>query len=507
MDRTVGRSRFIMLAVGTVLVMSPGTMAYQECAAVEVAVLQQQDTEDGIGYGESICLDGDYAVVGAPTARGFYLDTGCAYVYHRQGARWVEESRLLTPDGAPYGNFGMSVAMADDRLLISGAGGVYVFERSEVGWVDVERLSFSDAQPTVRSMAVSGDVVVCGVPDDETFGDSSGAVYVFRWNGSQWEEEAKLYASDAEERDFFGDAVDVSGDYIIVGAYMKRLNLYDAGAAYIFRYESGQWLEESKFLPGDLQAQDKFGCSVAISENLIAVGSRGDSPSGSVYVGVRSETEWVGQAKIRPNANGARISFGSSVDISGQSLVIGAPKEMAENDYDEGVLYQYELRGQWWREVAKIGPRSGLCSYDDFGATLATDGRHVMASARLLEDPWYKNLAYILAQHDGPFLMTSSPCGFSTDIRIWWQCATPAGRVALLYAPARGALTIPDGNPCAGTVLALGAHQVRVISSLIWSDEAGDGVLTGSMPSSACGGYLQLVDFSTCVTSNIVRIE
>jgi len=103
-------------------------------------------------------------------------------------------------------------------------------------------------------------------------------------------------------------------------------------------------------------------------------------------------------------------------------------------------------------------------------------------------------------------LAVKATCAGGGPIRIEWSSATPGGRVALAFARARGSFTIPPGRPCAGASLGLGPHQLQVA----WigrSDGEGGRVINTDAPPAACGGHLQLLDLTTCATSNVARIE
>jgi len=117
-----------------------------------------------------------------------------------------------------------------------------------------------------------------------------GAAFVFRQGsaGKGWVQEAKLLASDWEEGDRFGRSVSFLGDFALIGAYRDRDAGYNSGAAYIFRCDSGAWIEEAKLTAHDAAVEDRFGIDVAFSEDFALIGAYQDDDagedSGSVYV-------------------------------------------------------------------------------------------------------------------------------------------------------------------------------------------------------------------------------
>jgi len=141
-------------------------------------------------------------------------------------------------------------------------------------------------------VAVDGDTAVVGAYRDDApaSGLDSGAAYIFLFDGTEWIEQTKLTASDAEQFDRFGYAVAIRGDTIVVGANQDAAaaTALNSGAAYIFLFDGTDWIEQTKLAPADLQDDDRFGVSVALSADTAAVGAyQADAPdvdSGAVYV-------------------------------------------------------------------------------------------------------------------------------------------------------------------------------------------------------------------------------
>ncbi len=127
-----------------------------------------------------------------------------------------------------------------------------------------------------------------GADFDDDAGENSGSAYVFRYDGSGWVQEAKLTASDAAANDYFGWSVIISGDTAVVGAPWDDDAGTSSGSAYVFRYDGTEWVEEAKLTASDAAALDVFGYGVAISGDTAVVGAFGDddafTDSGSAYV-------------------------------------------------------------------------------------------------------------------------------------------------------------------------------------------------------------------------------
>ena len=101
-------------------------------------------TEDD-HFGNSVSIDGDYAVIGA----GFNGDNGAAYIFHRSGTTWTEQAKLTASDGAAEDWFGKSVSISGDYALIgawqdddngSGSGSAYIYFNNVV-FIEEEQMN------------------------------------------------------------------------------------------------------------------------------------------------------------------------------------------------------------------------------------------------------------------------------------------------------------------------------------------------------------------------------
>jgi len=182
-------------------------------------------------------------------------------------------------------------------------------------------------------------------------GNYHGAAYVFRYvaGSGTWVMEAQLIASDGAADDYFGCSVAVSGEIVLIGARGDDDNGSSSGSAYVFRYDagSGTWTEEAKLLPWDGAADDYFG-EVSLSGEVAVIGASGDddkgTDSGSAYV-FRYDTgsgTWVQEAKLLPSYGVVEAYFGISVALSGETALIGASwdPEMGTN---AGAAYVFNL--------------------------------------------------------------------------------------------------------------------------------------------------------------------
>ncbi|HUU94503.1 MAG TPA: FG-GAP repeat protein [Phycisphaerae bacterium] len=336
---------------------------------------------DGSSYdyfGQSVAVSGHVAIVGAPEDG---VDRGTAYVFRYKGNTWAEEAKLLATDGANWDYFGESVAVSghiavvgarmNDDLGVS-SGSVYVFRYDGSTWVQEAKLLAADGASGNyfgSSVAVWGDVAVVGADGDDDLGTLSGSVYVFRYDGSTWVQETKLLAADGRRNARFGRAVAVSSDVAVVGTTSGG-----PGSAYVFRYTGGTWLQEAKLLPADGVKGDLFGSSVAVSEGVAVVGAcaKDDlilTDSGSAYVFRYDGSTWMQEARLLAADAAAYDNFGISVAVSGGVAVVGA---YGDDDLgaDSGSAYVFRHAGSMWVQEARLLAVDGT-SGDDFGISVA----------------------------------------------------------------------------------------------------------------------------------------
>ena len=167
--------------------------------------------------------------------------------------------------------------------------------------------------------------------DDGAAGVDQGSAYVFVRSGGVWSQQQKLLASDAAAGDLFGVSVAISGETVVVGApFDDGAAGFDQGSAYVFVRSGGVWSQQQKLEASDAAAGDMFGSSVAISGETVVVGAPLDdgaagTDQGSAYVFVRSGGVWSQQQKLEASDAAAVDCFGFSVAISGETVVVGAP--------------------------------------------------------------------------------------------------------------------------------------------------------------------------------------
>jgi hypothetical protein len=332
-------------------------------------------------------MDRGRAVV---TAWGDDGNRGAAYVYEFDGMSWVERARLTASDGEPGDFFGHAGAISGDVVLVGArgddengesSGSAYFFRYDGSAWVEEAKVLASNGaagHDFGTAVAIDGSVAIIGAHGWNN-PDIQGYAYIFRYNGAQWIEEAKLIPSHGSPGDLFGFRVSISGSVAIVTSGLED----GIGAVYVYRYNGASWEEEQRLVPQNAQPGDDFGTNIDICGGLLISSAHADygSESGSAYIYRYdpSKPEWVEEAELVPSDGSPLDEFGNGVAIRGNLAVVGAP--MADdNGSGSGKAYVFHLRDGSWKEHRQIVPEDGD-EMDLFGSWTAIWGDDVIIGA------------------------------------------------------------------------------------------------------------------------------
>ncbi|MEE8155936.1 MAG: FG-GAP repeat protein [Phycisphaerales bacterium] len=226
----------------------------------------------------------------------------------------------------------------------------------------------------------------------------------------------KLTASDADMLDLFGNAVSVSGDAAIIGAWNDDgLFAFAWGSAYLFRFVDGSWTDEQKITPSDANEQDRFGHAVAISGDVAVVGSPMNDDacpppnnifcdSGSAYVFRFENGSWTEEQKLIAFDDEDRDFYGISLSISGDVIVIGAPWQDeacgGSPNCNAGAAYVYRFTGKIWELDQKL-MASDADFIDEFGLAVSVSGNTILVGAHGDNDDGFNSGSAYIFQYDG----------------------------------------------------------------------------------------------------------
>jgi hypothetical protein len=255
------------------------------------------------GFGRTVSMDGNTIVVGA---LGNNNQTGAAYVFDYDGVEWNYKQELTDPFGVIDDDFGCSVAI-DGNVIVVGAesddadsdvdtrydhGSVSIFRYNGSTWVFEQKFKYPNIYDWAylgHSVSVAGNTIVAGADQYSEGGYlRAGAVYVYKWNGSSWEENAVLFDPNPGMFDRFGTAVVTDGNTIIVGNEYHDGAGSNSGAAYLFERNGDSWSEGQILENPSGAASDYLGCSVALDGDMVLVGAKwddvGQSNAGTTFM-------------------------------------------------------------------------------------------------------------------------------------------------------------------------------------------------------------------------------
>jgi hypothetical protein len=401
----------------------------------EQAKLAASDGASSDQFGTSVAIDDVTIVVGVPNAAAPNWAQGAAYVFTRPPGGWssvVETAKLTASDGLANDNFGSSVDIRGDTIVVGAPsdqigqnprqGSAYVFTMPGGGWTsgtETLKLTAPDGGPYedfARSVAVGDTTIVIGVPGGRVGDWNSGSAYVFTrpavgW--SHWTEAATLSASDGFGYDTFGMAVDVHDDTIVVGAPSHAVGTHSGqGAAYVFTRPAGGWSsndETAILTASDGTYGDGFGRAVALSGDTIVVGVPYDTVGsnwgqGSAYAFAKPAEGWANAtetARWTASDGGPYEHFGQSVGIAGETIAVGVPHDNVTGWW-QGSAYVFSKPAAGWVsdvEPLKLTAADGTSS-DEFGFAVAVGDGTVVVGGPFADagHGWAQGSAYVFAE-------------------------------------------------------------------------------------------------------------
>ncbi len=310
------------------------------------------------GYGSGLAA-GDGAVFVAEPSN--IVRPGIVYVYTPDASGvWSERAQLTAPGAQPGDRFGSAIAADGATLLASrpgendGRGAVYVFERRGGSWERAGVITPADRAPgdsVGSALAIAGDLAVIGAAG----ADEAGAAYVFRRQSGTWTQVARLSGSDAAAGDRFGASVAVRDDRLIVGAPGQA---DDRGAAYLYtRAGEGTWSETAKLVSRTVSEGSLLGTAVTLlGEYAIASAPGRDESTGAVYLFEPNPQQggWGAFTRLFPWDGSSNSQFGAALGVVGDELWVASPGA----DGFRGTIYRFawDTEREEWMRSDKFSP-------------------------------------------------------------------------------------------------------------------------------------------------------
>ena len=357
------------------------------------------DSSDRFGQIVKISSDGSTLAVAAPnessSAKGVdgdqfdnsAADAGAVYIFSNKGGEWLQEAYIKARNAEAGDYFGSAIDLsADGSILVVGAhaeassateingnesdnsapeaGAVYVFTRDNRTWRQQAYLKANTSpKPGYilefgRSLALDSDGDTLAVGSLHNKADQDGPVHIFRRSGDEWRFDQIVRPALAGDYDNAGASLELSADghTLAFGAPFDRSaatgvngdeadsGLSAVGAAYIFNYLDGTWIQKAYIKSSNPEENDFFGYEIALSEDgmFFAVGvDAEDSPSiqtpnssalplsGSVYVYQLVNNDWKFLQMLKASNAAENYRFGSAISFNadGSLLAVGADFE------------------------------------------------------------------------------------------------------------------------------------------------------------------------------------
>ncbi|EJK68722.1 hypothetical protein THAOC_10077 [Thalassiosira oceanica] len=334
-------------------------------------------------FGGSIAIQGSVMVVGA-----YEIDGGSVYVYEKATEDWPETQQLTADDAVSSRHFGFDVDMSTSgNLIIVGArydiegaarsGAAYIFEKTSNTWTQVAKLkavgSPVEGSHAGSSVAIDGDIALVGAPRANT---EQGLVYIFEREGGTWVEKETLHADEPGDHDRFGISVALSNQVAIIGSFREDDGgLSNSGAAYIYeRQTDGQWVKVTKLHASDSVAGLNFGISVAIQGDRAVVGAYMGGTGAAYVFENQSLAGWTQAAKLTASDGAAGDRFGQSVALDGDAIAVSAPWHGIGGSAKVGATYIFKKQSSSWMEVYKFSDSTAAAeSQIGFGLAISGD--------------------------------------------------------------------------------------------------------------------------------------
>ncbi|MGH1365352.1 MAG: FISUMP domain-containing protein [Calditrichia bacterium] len=253
-------------------------------------------------FGVSCAINNQWAVVGAFAQDSIAMNSGSVYIYrYNTGAQnWGFDREIVAPTAREGAIFGNAVSLSGNQIVIGAsmddelgdqAGAAYVFEHEVNEWSFKGKLVASDGMSGANfgaSVAIDGDDLIVGSPKSDGQGDNAGSIYFFEKQNNVWQESGRYMASSPAASDEFGGRVDISGEIALIGSTGKDITGENSGAAYIFRKDGDGWKEIEVICASDGASSNSYGDYVAIDGNYAVVGApqsaHDGASSGIVYI-------------------------------------------------------------------------------------------------------------------------------------------------------------------------------------------------------------------------------
>lgn len=367
----------------------------------------------GALFGEAVAMDGDRAIVGQPSNPFLQTQWGAAFLFERTAGVWEQVARIDGAGGGGTGGapavgdgFGWSVDIQGDTAVVGAmfdpdwiefegpwhVGRAWIFSRTDEGWVEQNDLVDPGNDPLnafAISVALDGNWLAVGAPLDDEAAEDAGAAYLYERSGNNWSDPVKLLPPSPLGSEHFGYSVALDGSTLVVGAKLDSVHGGGAGAAHVFVTSTGAWELQDTLRPADGAVGDLFGVSVAVDGDTLLVGAvRGGNATsipGKAYVFIRDAGSWIEQQVLQSSEAAPDDQFGESVQLDGDRAVVGGSQTPDPTAPGAGAVHVLERSGTTWTEIARLtaapDPPAPEPENISLGRAVALEGTTLLAGA------------------------------------------------------------------------------------------------------------------------------
>jgi hypothetical protein len=371
---------------------SLGFGSWGGCSANNVSEYNPVADENGETqdyFGTSVSISGNFAIVGTMLDEETFGGQGSASFYHFNGTEWVFQQKITDVPAEFGANFGNSVCISGTYAIVGAlndgavnVGSASIYEYNGTNWVLMQKIT--DASPNFNaffgvSVSISGNYAIVGAyGDDVGPGSTTGSASIYEYNGTNWVLMEQIVDATGGPDDWFGSSVSISDDRAIVGAYKDDDgSSTDEGSASIYQYNGTNWVLMQKLTDNLGVVGAFFGKAVSLSGNYAIIGAYGEDVGGNFDQGSASfftfnGTNWVFKQKIVDPDGNPNDNFGYSVSISDNLAIVGILADDVASNPNQGSTTIFQRVGTGWQKLQYLTDPGGS-TQDLFGASVAID--------------------------------------------------------------------------------------------------------------------------------------
>jgi len=388
-------TRIVTLAVAAALALSAfAPMAAAQTVGVKVV---PNNGVTGILFGTSVGIDGAIAAVGASGDNG---TRGSVTVFAQSGSTWPYQTTLTAAEGIVGDQLGYFTEVHGNQVFASSPshgpasgpfpGAIFIFTQGGASWSETQVL---EATPPIDGGFFGARFAVDGNTLMASGNDGTQVVYVFANQGGHWAQTDMLAPAEGGD---FGSHISISGDIAVIGgAQGYNSAAVQTGVAYVFTRSGGTWTETTQLQSISSLAGDQFGTSVSVSGNAIVVGAPYETVSGqqqgAAHVFALSGGHWSEVTRLSASNGMNGNTLGKDVRVCGQRIYAGSSNFSQGSDSAEGAVYQ-------WNQVSGVWTLQGSFTLPSPGQSNAYFGDHLGVSANgLIVGAPFADQAYVYA--------------------------------------------------------------------------------------------------------------